>query len=112
MLGSDYAQNISFRYTGGLYSYGFMDALADHMAVVGTLLLAVAVVIVLLLIRDTRRKKEELKEKEAARLVLEEKTMSSPRARRLCLERWPQRSTPTALRRSFSIICLMTYAHL
>lgn len=34
VLGKDYAQNISFRYTGGLYSYSFKDALADHMAVV------------------------------------------------------------------------------
>ncbi len=73
VLGKDYAQNISFRYTGGLYSYSFKDALADHMAVVAPLLLTIASLLVFLLFRDIRRSKEEIKEKEAARVTLEEK---------------------------------------
>ena len=73
VLGKDYAQNISFRYTGGLYSYSFKDALADHMAVVAPLLLTIAALLVFLLFRDIRRSKEEIKEKEAARLALEGK---------------------------------------
>ena len=73
ILGSDYAQNISYRYTGGLYSYGFIDALSDNMAIVGSAILVVAAVIVLLLIRDRRRQKAEIREKETARLELEAK---------------------------------------
>ena len=73
ILGSEYTQNSAYRYTGGLYHYGFLDALLDHMAIVGMALLLIAAVIVLLLIRDSRRKKTELREKEAARLALEEK---------------------------------------
>ena len=73
ILGSDYAQNISYRYTDGLYSYGFIDALMDNMAIVGSAILAIAAVILFLLIRDRRRKKAEIREKEAARLELEAK---------------------------------------
>jgi len=73
VLGSDYAQNISYRYTGGLYSYRVIDAVRDHMAVVGSLLLAIAAVIVFLLFRDVKHTKKEVEEKEAARQELEEK---------------------------------------
>jgi signal transduction histidine kinase/DNA-binding response OmpR family regulator len=73
VLGKDYAQNISFRYTGGLYSYSFKDALADHMAEVVPIFLTIAALLVFLLFRDIRRSKEEIKEKEAARLALEGK---------------------------------------
>ena len=73
MLGGDYAQNISYRYTGGLYSYGFTDLLLDHMAIFGTLLLAIAALVVFLLMRDMKRTKIEVGEKESARLALETK---------------------------------------
>ncbi|MCR5135978.1 MAG: response regulator [Oscillospiraceae bacterium] len=72
ILGGDYAQNISYRYTGGLYTYDFTDALMDHMALVGTVLL-VAALVVFLLVRDVRRTRREVREKEAARIELEEK---------------------------------------
>ena len=73
ILGSDYAQNISYRYTVGLYSYGFIDALLDNMAIVGSAMLAVAAVILFLLLRDRKRQKAEIREKETARLELEAK---------------------------------------
>ena len=73
VLGSDYVQNLSYRYTGGLYTYDFVDVLRDNMAVVGTVILAVAALVIYLLIRDGRRTKKEMREKEAARLELEEK---------------------------------------
>lgn len=73
ILGTDYAQSISYRYTGGLYSYGFIDALRDHMALVGTIILIIAAVIVFLLVRDVRRTRKEVEEKEKARLDLEAK---------------------------------------
>ena len=73
VLGNDYVQSISYRYTSGLYSYGFIDALQDHIAIVGTLILAITVIIVLLLIRNIRRTMKQVKEKEKARLELEAK---------------------------------------
>ncbi len=73
VLGSNYAQSISYRYTGGLYTYSFIDALRDHMALVGTIILVIAVVVVFLLVRDVRRTKKEVEEKEKARRDLEAK---------------------------------------
>ncbi len=73
VLGSNYAQSISYRYTGGLYSYSFIDAVRDHMALVVTIILIIAAVIVFLLIRDVRRTKKEVEEKEKARQNLEAK---------------------------------------
>ena len=73
VLGNDYVQSVSYRYTSGLYSYSFIDALQDHMAIVGTLILVIAIIIVLLLMRDIRRTRNEVKEKEKARLELEAK---------------------------------------
>ena len=64
ILGGDYAQNISFRYTSGLYEYGFVDALRDHMALFGGIIFAVAALVIFLLFRDSRRNKIRLKEKE------------------------------------------------
>ena len=73
VIGNDYAQNLSYRYTGGLYSYGVIDALRDHMAVFGSVILVVAALIIFLLIRDSKRTRKDAREKESARLVLEEK---------------------------------------
>jgi signal transduction histidine kinase/DNA-binding response OmpR family regulator len=73
VLGADYAQNISYRYTGGLYSYGFLDALHDNAALIALIVLAIVAIIVVLLARDVRRTKKEVVEKETARLELEAK---------------------------------------
>ncbi len=73
VIGGDFAQNLSYRYTGGLYSYGFTDMLRDHMALFGTIILAVAALIIFLLMYDSRRARRDAKEKEAARLMLEQK---------------------------------------
>ena len=71
ILGSDYAQNISYRYTEGLSSYDFVDVLRDHMALFGSLILGVAALIILFLVRDTKRSKREIENKETARKELE-----------------------------------------
>ena len=73
ILGSDYAQNISYRYTAGLYTYGFLDLLRDNMTVFVLIILAVAALVVFLLVRGIRRSRKEVRAKEAARLELEEK---------------------------------------
>lgn len=73
VLGSDYAQSISYRYTGGLYTYGIMDMLREHSLLFGTIVLAVVALVVFLLARSIRISKREIVEKEEARLVLEAK---------------------------------------
>ena len=78
ILGGDYAQNISFRYTSGLYEYGFVDALRDHMALFGGIIFAVAALVIFLLFRDSRRNKIRLKEKE---LLLEQKALKEQQDR-------------------------------
>ena len=66
VLGSDYAQSISYRYTGGLYSYDFVDVIRDHIFLFSSVLLAVVALIVYLMVRDVRNTKKQIKEKEAA----------------------------------------------
>ena len=73
ILGSDYAQNISYRYTGGLYSYDFIDVLRENTALFGVIILAIIALVVFLLVRGIKHSKKEIREKEAARLELEEK---------------------------------------
>ena len=71
VLGSDYAQNLSYRYTGSLYSYSFADMLRDHTALFGSILVVIAALVIFFLIRDSRKTRKEAREKEAARLALE-----------------------------------------
>ena len=73
ILGSDYAQNLSYRYTDGLYTYSFWDMLRDNLSVVAAVALAITALVVFLLVRDSRRSKQEVREKESARQALEAK---------------------------------------
>ena len=73
VLGSDYAQSISHRYTGGLYTYDFVDMLRDHLLLFSLIIFAVVALIVFLLVRDMLRSKKEIREKERAGKELEKK---------------------------------------
>ena len=73
VVGSDYAQNISYRYTKELYSYSLWNVIADHMVLFISLIIGISAVIILLLIRDRVRTKKQMQEKEASRISLEEK---------------------------------------
>ena len=73
ILGEDYAQSISYRYTSGLYHYGILDAVREHMAWVGTVLLLIAALIVVFLFQAVRRTRKEVRAKEEARRELESK---------------------------------------
>ena len=73
VLGSDYAQSISYRYTGALYSVTLGDMLREHMAVVGSVILTVAALIIFLLVRGIRQSRKEARNQEKARLALEAK---------------------------------------
>ena len=66
VLGSDYAQSISYRYTGGLYTYDFVDMIRDHMLLFSLIALAVVGLIVFLLVRDVLRTRKEVRQQELA----------------------------------------------
>ncbi|MBQ3860090.1 MAG: response regulator, partial [Clostridia bacterium] len=72
-IGGDYAQNHSYRYAGGLYSYTILDVLRDHMTVFGPVILGIAALVIFFLVHDSRRTRKEARDKENARLELEEK---------------------------------------
>jgi hypothetical protein len=72
ILGVEYTQNLLHRFNDGLYTYGFVDVMRDHMALVGSLILAIIAVIIFLVVRDSRRTKKEVLEKEKSRQALEE----------------------------------------
>ena len=71
VIGNDFAQNLSYKYTGGLYSYSFADMIRDHMALFILIISAIAALVFLLLLRDVKRTRKEAQEKEEARLTLE-----------------------------------------
>ncbi|ETP72982.1 signal transduction histidine kinase [Lachnospiraceae bacterium JC7] len=71
ILGNDYAQNISYRYTEGLSSYDIVDVLRDNMAIFVSIALFVAAVMIIFLVRDKNRSKREIQNKETARKELE-----------------------------------------
>ena len=71
ILGGEYMRNLAYRYTEGLYSYGFRDVLLDNMALFGSAALGIAALIILFLVRDTKRSKREIENQETARKKLE-----------------------------------------
>ena len=73
VLGIDYGQNQAYRYADGLYSYSFFDLVRQHLGIFILGILAIAAVIIFLLLRDNRRSRTQIREKENARIELEEK---------------------------------------
>ena len=71
VLGSDYAQNLAFRYTDQLYSTSIWDTIRNNMAFFGSIALGIAALIIAFLIRDRKRSARELREKDSARHELE-----------------------------------------
>ena len=71
VLGSDYAQNLAFRYTDQLYSYSVWDMVQNNMALFGSVILGIAALIILFLIRDARRSRREIQNQENAKVELE-----------------------------------------
>ena len=81
VVGSDYARNLANLYTGGLYSYSFLDMVRDHMAIFGVIILGIALLVIYFLYREYRRKQKEINDKERARLELEEKNAELAKSR-------------------------------
>ena len=73
VLGYDYIQGLSYRYTSGLYTYGLWDFVLDNLLLFISALLVVVASVIVLLIRNAARSRREVKTKESSRLVLEEK---------------------------------------
>ena len=73
VIGADYAQGLSYRYTEGLRSYSLIDMILDNMATVGTILFAIAALVIIFLIHEARRRDRLVVEKEAALEELEAK---------------------------------------
>ena len=72
ILGTDYAQNLAFRYADQLYEYTLLDMIRNNMAFFGSIILCVAVVLILFLVHDRKRSKREIANQEKARKELEE----------------------------------------
>ena len=60
IVGTEYAQELSYKYSQKLYDYSISDFIKDHMYVFGSLLLIVVVIILVLLIRDSKHYKAAL----------------------------------------------------
>ena len=81
ILGTDYMQNLAYKYTGELYTQTFSDVLEKYMGLFIGIGAAVAAVIIYLLARDMRRSRKEAEDKEIARLELEEKNSQLEKSR-------------------------------
>ena len=86
VLGVDYGQNQAYRYADGLYSYSFFDMVRQHLGIFILGILAIAAVIIFLLIRDNQRSRAQIREKENARIELEENNRKLENSRKALLE--------------------------
>ena len=82
MLGSDYAQSISLKYTAGLYKYDFIDVIRDHILLFGIIIAGIISIIVFLFTRDILRTRKEIREKEIAEKALAQALDDAERASR------------------------------
>ncbi|MGX8705726.1 MAG: ATP-binding protein, partial [bacterium] len=73
VVGMEYAQNQTYKYTDNLYSYSFLDIIFDHMALFGTVMLALAVLAIFLLTREAGHNRARMRENEEIQHALEEK---------------------------------------
>lgn len=60
IVGTEYAQELSYKYSQQLYDYSISDFIKDHMYVFGSLILLVVVIILVLLVRDSKHYKAAL----------------------------------------------------
>ena len=75
VVGTDYAQNQTYRYSEMLYAYTFEDMLADNAALFATIFLGVALMVIFFLAREGKRTRLQMEDKEKDRLLLEEKNV-------------------------------------
>ena len=71
VIGSDYSQNLAYRYTAGLYSYTLLDVIQDNAGIFAAIIAAIVALVIAFLVREARRKSKEVARKESARQELE-----------------------------------------
>ena len=86
VLGADYGQNQAYRYADGLYSYSFLDLVRQHQDIFVLIILAIAAAIIALLFRENRRSRRQIRDKESARMELEDNNRKLEESRRALLE--------------------------
>ncbi|WP_029232179.1 transporter substrate-binding domain-containing protein [Butyrivibrio sp. VCB2006] len=71
ILGQDYALNLAYQYSEKLYKVSFIDKLIDNLWIVTILVTIIVILIVAFHVRDKSRSIQVLKEKESARIDME-----------------------------------------
>ncbi len=70
IIGEDYGMNVSYRYTDGLFTYGFADFVRDHWKeIVVALLVIVALAVVLTVLRFRKIQREKARKEEQNRAL-------------------------------------------
>ena len=64
LIGSTYGIDNSYKYMSSLYSYGFMDFVQEHIALIAVVLAAVIGAILAFLVYNLRRKERDVRKKE------------------------------------------------
>ena len=66
VVGENYARNLAYSYSAGLYTYTLIDLFRENMALFGSIILGIAALIIFFLVRDSRRTKRQRQELAAA----------------------------------------------
>ena len=61
VLGTDYIQNIAYRYAGELYNYSFSDMMRDHIWIFTVMIFFIALLVILLVVRELNHSKRSNK---------------------------------------------------
>lgn len=81
MIGTEYSQNLEYKYSADLYTYGLVDALSDNILLVIVFITSVTALIIFFLVRDSMRKKKQIAVTGAAAIALEEKNAELARSK-------------------------------
>lgn len=81
MIGTEYSQNLAYKYSADLYTYGLVDALSDNILLVIVFITSVTALIIFFLVRDSMRKKKQIAVTGAAAISLEEKNSELARSK-------------------------------
>ena len=73
VVGSEHIRTLANTYSGQLYTYGFLDALMDHIFQLIIIAALIVLFIIIFLVRDSNRKRKRIAVTETTAHVLEEK---------------------------------------
>ena len=81
IIGTEYSQNIEYKYSADLYTYGLVDALSDNIVFVIIILLLIIAMIIFFMAHDSRHKKRQIAVTQSAAAALEEKNAELARSK-------------------------------